>query len=58
MKHDMSSADVAAVVAELSAGPMSIIDSKIGKIYQLASEEIRINLLIFPKHFRCYLERT
>ena len=45
----MSSADVAAVVAELSAGPMSIIDSKIGKIYQLASEEIRINLYVYHK---------
>lgn len=47
MKQDMSSADVAAVVAELSAGPRSIIDAKIGKIYQPASEEIRINLYIF-----------
>ncbi|AKB31228.1 hypothetical protein MSSIH_0538 [Methanosarcina siciliae HI350] len=43
----MSSADVAAVVAELSAGPRSIIDAKIGKIYQPASEEIRINLYVF-----------
>lgn len=43
----MSSADVAAVVAELSAGPKSIIDAKIGKIYQPASEEIRINLYVF-----------
>ena len=43
----MSSADVAAVVAELSAGPKSIINSKIGKIYQLANEEIRINLYVF-----------
>ena len=49
MKHDMSSADVAAVVAELSAGPKSIIDSKIGKIYQLASKEIRINLYVYHK---------
>ncbi|MGE4495901.1 MAG: ribosome rescue protein RqcH [Methanosarcina sp.] len=47
MKQDMSSADVAAVVAELSAGPKSIIDAKIGKIYQPASEEIRINLYVF-----------
>lgn len=45
----MSSADVAAVVAELSAGPKSIIDAKIGKIYQPASEEIRINLYVFHK---------
>jgi len=43
----MSSADVAAVVAELSAGPKSIIDAKIGKIYQPANEEIRINLYVF-----------
>ena len=49
MKQDMSSADVAAVVAELSAGPKSILDSKIGKIYQLSEEEIRINLYIFNK---------
>ncbi len=47
MKQDMSSADVAAVVAELSAGPKSIIDAKVGKIYQTTSEEIRINLYVF-----------
>lgn len=47
MKQDMSSADVAAVVAELSAGPKSIIDAKIGKIYQPTSEEIRINIYVF-----------
>ncbi|AKB73731.1 hypothetical protein MSLAZ_0470 [Methanosarcina lacustris Z-7289] len=45
----MSSADVAAVVAELSGGPKSILDSKIGKIYQPASGEIRINLYVFHK---------
>ena len=49
MKQDMSSADVAAVVAELSGGPKSILDSKIGKIYQPASGEIRINLYVFHK---------
>lgn len=49
MKQDMSSADVAAVVAELSAGPKSIIDAKIGKIYQPTNEEIRINLYVFHK---------
>lgn len=43
----MSSADVAAVVAELSAGPKSIIDAKIGKIYQPTAEEIRINLYVY-----------
>ncbi|HWR25439.1 MAG TPA: ribosome rescue protein RqcH [Methanosarcina sp.] len=47
MKQDMSSADVAAVVAELSAGPKSIMDAKIGKIYQPSNEEIRINLYVF-----------
>jgi predicted ribosome quality control (RQC) complex YloA/Tae2 family protein len=47
MKEDMSSADVAAVVAELSAGPKSILDAKIGKIYQPTHEEIRINLYVF-----------
>lgn len=49
MKQDMSSADVAAVVAELSGGPKSILDSKIGKIYQPANGEIRINLYVFHK---------
>ena len=34
MKQDMSSADVAALVSELAAGPKSIIDAKIGKIYE------------------------
>ncbi|MDQ1252958.1 MAG: hypothetical protein QG646_2100 [Euryarchaeota archaeon] len=43
----MSSADVAAVVAELSAGPKSIMDAKIGKIYQTTAVEIRINLYVF-----------
>ena len=47
MKEDMSSADVAAVVAELSGGPKSILDAKIGKIYQPSKEEIRINLYVF-----------
>jgi predicted ribosome quality control (RQC) complex YloA/Tae2 family protein len=47
MKEDMSSADVAAVVAELSGGPKSILDAKIGKIYQPTNGEIRINLYVF-----------
>ncbi|MFY1112367.1 MAG: ribosome rescue protein RqcH [Methanosarcinaceae archaeon] len=49
MKQDMSSADVAALVSELAAGPKSIIDAKIGKIYQPSGEEIRINLYVFNK---------
>ena len=49
MKQDMSSADVAALVSELAAGPKSIIDAKIGKIYQPSGEEIRINLYVYNK---------
>jgi len=49
MKQEMSSADVAALISELSAGPNSLIDAKIGKIYQPAPDEIRINLFIFGK---------
>lgn len=44
MKQDMTSADVAAIVSELSAGPRSLIDAKILKIYQTTDAEIRINL--------------
>ena len=45
MKEEMSSADVSAVIHEFNI----LIDAKIGKIYQTASDEIRINLFIFGK---------
>ncbi|NPE30995.1 fibronectin-binding domain-containing protein [Methanococcoides sp. SA1] len=47
MKQEMTSADVAALVSELGDGEGSLVDSKIGKIYQPAPDEIRINLFIF-----------
>lgn len=46
MKQEMTSADVAAVVAELSSGSRSLIDAKILKIYQTTDTEIRINLFL------------
>lgn len=49
MKAEMSSADVAALVSELAEGPNSLIDAKIGKVYQPAPNEVRINLFIFGK---------
>ncbi len=45
----MTSADVAALVYELSSGTQCLIDAKIGKIYQPSDDEIRINLFIFGK---------
>ena len=49
MKQEMTSADIAALAFELSSGENSIIDSKIGKIYQPAAEELRINLFVYNK---------
>ncbi len=49
MKQNMTSADVAALVSELVSGPNSLIDAKIGKIYQPVDNEIRINLYFFGK---------
>ncbi|WP_406670346.1 ribosome rescue protein RqcH [Methanolobus sp. ZRKC4] len=49
MKKEMTSADVAALVLELSSGENSIIDAKIGKIYQPAPEELRINIFVYDK---------
>ncbi len=49
MKKEMTSADVSALVYELSSGSHSLIDAKIGKIYQPADDEVRINLFIFGK---------
>jgi predicted ribosome quality control (RQC) complex YloA/Tae2 family protein len=48
MKEEMTSADVAALIAEFN-GPVSLIDAKIGKIYQPAEEELRIGLYLFKK---------
>lgn len=44
MKQEMTSADVAAIVAELTAGGTTLLDAKIEKIYQPDTDEIRINL--------------
>ena len=49
MKEEMTSADVAALVAELSSGELSLIDAKVGKIYQPLEDEIRFNLFVFGK---------
>lgn len=49
MKKEMTSADVATLALELSSGETSIIDAKIAKIYQPATDEIRINLFIYNK---------
>jgi predicted ribosome quality control (RQC) complex YloA/Tae2 family protein len=49
MKQEMTSADVAALVFELSSGENSLIDAKIVKIYQPAPGELRMNLFIFDK---------
>ena len=44
MKQEMTSADVAAIVAELTSGETTILDSKVEKVYQPDENEIRINL--------------
>ncbi|MDY0385630.1 MAG: ribosome rescue protein RqcH [Methanolobus sp.] len=49
MKKEMTSADVATLALELSSDETSIIDAKIAKIYQPATDEIRINLFIYNK---------
>lgn len=46
MKQEMTSADIAAITAEMTSGKTTLIDSKIEKIYQPADDEIRINLYI------------
>ncbi|MCL2863374.1 MAG: NFACT family protein, partial [Methanimicrococcus sp.] len=42
----MTSADVAAITAELTSGKTTLIDAKIEKIYQPAEDEVRINLYV------------
>ncbi|WP_129598387.1 ribosome rescue protein RqcH [Methanohalophilus profundi] len=49
MKEEMTSADVAALATELGTGENSLVDSKIGKIYQPGESLLRIHLYIFKK---------
>ncbi|MBW6470199.1 MAG: NFACT family protein [Methanosarcinaceae archaeon] len=49
MKQEMTSADVAALVAEFTEGENSLHDAKIGKIYQPVPDEIRISLFLFGR---------
>ncbi|ATU07529.1 ribosome rescue protein RqcH [Methanohalophilus portucalensis] len=49
MKEEMTSADVAALATELGTGEDSLVDSKIGKIYQPGESLLRIHLYIFKK---------
>ncbi|WP_316558809.1 ribosome rescue protein RqcH [Methanimicrococcus stummii] len=42
----MTSADVAAIVAELTAGETTLLDAKVEKIYQPDENEIRLNLFV------------
>ncbi len=46
MKQEMTSADVAAIVAELTAGETTLLDAKVEKIYQPDENEIRLNLFV------------
>lgn len=46
MKQEMTSADVAAIVAELTAGGTTLLDAKVEKIYQPDENEIRLNLFV------------
>jgi predicted ribosome quality control (RQC) complex YloA/Tae2 family protein len=45
-KQEMSSADISALISELSEGSNSIVDAKINKIYQPTPDEVRINIYI------------
>jgi predicted ribosome quality control (RQC) complex YloA/Tae2 family protein len=47
MKKEMSSVDVAAIVLEFNTGSPTLIDAKIGKIYQINDDEIRMTLKIY-----------
>ncbi|MDO9517228.1 MAG: ribosome rescue protein RqcH [Methanosarcinaceae archaeon] len=49
MKQEMTSADVAALVAEFTEGENSLHDAKIAKIYQPVPDEIRISLFLFGR---------
>ncbi|MDR0768048.1 MAG: NFACT family protein, partial [Methanosarcinales archaeon] len=46
MKQEMTSADVAAIVAELTSGETTLLDAKVEKVYQPDENEIRINLFV------------
>ncbi|MDF1558129.1 MAG: ribosome rescue protein RqcH [ANME-2 cluster archaeon] len=47
MKEEMTSVDVAAIVSEFNTGELSLVDAKIGKIYQTGNDEIRMTLHIY-----------
>ncbi|MCL7414996.1 MAG: NFACT family protein [ANME-2 cluster archaeon] len=47
MKEEMTSVDVAAIVSEFNTGELSLVDAKIGKIYQTNFDEIRMTLHIY-----------
>ncbi|MDK2892574.1 ribosome rescue protein RqcH [Methanohalophilus sp.] len=49
MKEEMTSVDVAALINEFNTPSMTLVDAKIGKIYQPAEEELRINLNLFTR---------
>ncbi len=45
----MTSADVAALVSEFNNPSITLVDAKIGKVYQPADEELRIGLNLFKR---------
>ncbi|MCL7475649.1 MAG: NFACT family protein [ANME-2 cluster archaeon] len=47
MKEEMTSVDVAAIVSEFNTGELSLVDAKIGKIYQTNYDEMRMTLHIY-----------
>jgi len=49
MKSEMTSVDVAAIVSEFNTDTMTLIDAKIGKIYQTGEDEIRLTLNIYQQ---------
>lgn len=49
MKEEMTSADVAALISEFNNPSNTLVDAKIGKIYQPAEEELRISLNLFTR---------
>ena len=46
MKNEMSSVDVSAIVFEWNHGPKSLLEAKVGKIYQPTPDSIRISIFI------------
>ncbi|MBP2030873.1 putative ribosome quality control (RQC) complex YloA/Tae2 family protein [Methanohalophilus levihalophilus] len=49
MKEEMTSADVAALISEFNNPSNTLVDAKIGKIYQPAEGELRIALNMFKR---------